>query len=424
MKYILVVVFISIVCAQDTKIPNLLDELRKVNGVYGKHTGFAAMPGQFYTLSQEFMKVATNKDFEYMTTSKNPIYRAMGILGLWQRKKIKAISFLKKHLIDMTPIEYCPNGCLVRSTTIGGFTKDLITGKTYSSFSIENLKSIKSILPKKEAWLFKIMCIANDDYTPIFSSISNFDMKDEYLDITKIGSFSPYLFVKGLGRLSPNKQILGFLIQCLNDQSLNGRTRMSAASALSHYSDQEAIDTLGSHKAFINGFAPDLTEKFIEICKSQKAFREFEKKRRYNSNLKNLTLELMVMEPLLVFSSFTDFLSSTDKDIQRVTIDAIKRLETQLVHIENKWSTYSHIPYLITASHQEKIHQFYYNIISYSQYRYPHRYKPIKQKQYHLYEMVMRNMVVSKKFEKGFTKAREWVAILQKERLLNKTSQK
>src|SRR5258706_1267855 len=111
---------------EDSPLFPLLAELRKLDQITGSAVGYGGAPGRFYLLSRNFLDKAKGPDFEQLAEDREPIVRAMGLLGLAQQSDERATRRIIAHLHDRARLAYFPGGCMGSTVPLGVFARELL----------------------------------------------------------------------------------------------------------------------------------------------------------------------------------------------------------------------------------------------------------------------------------------------------------
>ena len=94
-----------------------VDKLRSVEVIGGSATGFTLAPGEFFKLTQEFLKNGTTEDFKGLLEDKNPVVRVMGLVCLAQSDRAAYAEIARAQRRDRADVSYMI-GCVIRHATV------------------------------------------------------------------------------------------------------------------------------------------------------------------------------------------------------------------------------------------------------------------------------------------------------------------
>jgi hypothetical protein len=104
---------------------NAVDKLRSVEVIGGSATGFTLAPGEFFKLSQVFLKNGTTEDFKGLLADKNPVVRVMGLVCLAQTDRAAYAEIAKSQRLDRADVSYMI-GCVISHATVAQIADRLI----------------------------------------------------------------------------------------------------------------------------------------------------------------------------------------------------------------------------------------------------------------------------------------------------------
>jgi hypothetical protein len=101
-----------------------VEKLRSVEVIGGSATGFTLAPGEFFKLTQEFLKNGTTGDFKALLEDKNPVVRVMGLVCLAQSDRAAYAEVARAQRRDRAHVSYMI-GCVIRHSTVAQFAERL-----------------------------------------------------------------------------------------------------------------------------------------------------------------------------------------------------------------------------------------------------------------------------------------------------------
>jgi hypothetical protein len=166
------------------------------------------------------------------------------------------------------------------------------------------------------------------------------------------GGQSDAAIIKAIGRLK-NPDVEKFLIKCLNDTSLDARSRLAAASALTRYADDQAREAIESNKDSLNKLQADAgtkiwntllirqryEEDMVPICKDETVAGWL----RLEDSIKSV---MKKHDHPMVWDGFRDFIGMFKTTAAQALLRVSDRLTTEI----EPWNTYGGIPYLCEFS--------------------------------------------------------------------------
>ncbi|HEY0321856.1 MAG TPA: hypothetical protein VGC66_12920 [Pyrinomonadaceae bacterium] len=119
----LILSFAVVVHAQESEPPFMLraafSRLKALDSVTSSSVGFAAMPGKFFLLSQDFMKYGSVPFFKELLKNEKPVVRVMGLVCLAQTLSTEEYAeILEAHKADCEEVRYT-RGCIGGRATVG-----------------------------------------------------------------------------------------------------------------------------------------------------------------------------------------------------------------------------------------------------------------------------------------------------------------
>ena len=213
---------------------DLRTELAALSCVDGAAVSDDGRPGRFYLLSKRILAQGDAALFARLAADERPVTRAMGLYCLARTEGAKAAATLRQHLGDRGRIEYMPGGCLVWTTTVGAFARELLLNADCIAW---REGGPRPLVPEKEHLALELDVLARDECTDLHENAARAVRDAEPpLDRRKLAALCPGLeawqVVKALGRTTPRPELRAFLQRCLKDADLDAAARRAAASAL------------------------------------------------------------------------------------------------------------------------------------------------------------------------------------------------
>jgi hypothetical protein len=276
----------------ERRLSGLLGRLRKVHGI----TSLAAVD-EFYLLSREFLVVARPTDFEALAADREPIVRAMGLLGLAEGPREPARRHLIAHLGDTAPIERfrcgCV-GCIPDQFPLGAFARELLADAHYlvtcghSSRAERPATAVPlPLVTDRELVGIDLEVLSRDEIAglpfpsgrALADAIRAGELTLDLGGLTALGRWrglEGWQIIKAVGRLlfevGPQRDAqLRLLVGALHDHRLDSTARLAAASALTRFAEIEAFDALLLESDFLDAATSEpLADRFVEEFRTRR----------------------------------------------------------------------------------------------------------------------------------------------------------
>ena len=339
-----------------------IEQLRKIERVTGSAVGIGGL-GEFFELSKVFLRKGKEEDYLNLTEDENPVVRSMGILCL--AKHTKSANKLKKHITDSGIIYYFPGGCIGTRITVGKFVRNLLLDVNH----LDHRNTSHSLISEDELIGLDIEILSKDS-TTTFHDVSRKALSDTFakkgislITLSNLKEYAPnlktYQIIKAVGRLEVSPRRKNFLIACLNNKNFDETSKLVAASALTRYPINHALNILKKQRIYLNGIEQGnwgdvLIETIQKRIAHEKLMRSIraERTRPANEKIKNSITRAFSNGLLLTLPDFNksfDHITVHDdydddrKVVKRFLIDMSRNLDKY----NQPWNTYSDTVYLL-----------------------------------------------------------------------------
>ncbi len=336
-------------------------QLRTLEAVTGSAVGTLAIPGDFYVLSKDFIQKGMQEDFIKLTEDENPVARSMGLFCLAKNKK--SVNILKQHITDSDVITYFPGGCIGWTVTVGNFARELLYNANCLDYDEPNLP----VLSKEQLTGLDIEILAmdstssfHDDSAKTLSEIFTGNQIVLTMPVLKkyASELESYQIIKAIGRLGVSPQQREFLISCVRDESLDGLSRLAAASALTRDANETVLSVIESERIRLNNLSQDnLGDRFLETIQNRISHEKLMKTSRgltwqnkediYNAVLTAFSNSHPLALPDLTNDRFL-WLEPDDDNICNVAGDSLVEMSKNLEQFNQPWNTYSDTAYALS----------------------------------------------------------------------------
>jgi hypothetical protein len=107
------------------ELTSLVWKLREVKEVSSSAVGFGSAKGEFFKLSEEILRLGSERDFEQMVGDENVVVKVMGLVCLAQLGGEHSRGLLRLHTTDGRPVRVA-EGCVIYDTTVGKLARRLL----------------------------------------------------------------------------------------------------------------------------------------------------------------------------------------------------------------------------------------------------------------------------------------------------------
>lgn len=102
-----------------------MEHLKDVGIVSGYAVGYSGSPGDFYTISLIISEPFEEKIFMQFVQSDNPVIRAMGMICLARKDKLKYERQVHSFYKDTAEVKYVPMGCVISTITLDNLARKI-----------------------------------------------------------------------------------------------------------------------------------------------------------------------------------------------------------------------------------------------------------------------------------------------------------